>query len=89
MTDQAGISPEPLIRVARGLSSNDTVVRERHAFRGLAGRWSLAKCTLVALTSELGDDDESVPMCPLCNVFLMADNLDVSRLDADPDWQGM
>lgn len=89
MTDQAGDSPEPLIRVARGLSADSTVVAERHAYRTLTGQWALAMCTHVSLTADLGDDDDSVPMCPLCAVFVMAANVDVTQLNKDPDWQGM
>lgn len=89
MTGQTGDSPQPLIRVARGLSAASTMIFERHVFLNLDGQWALARCTHLSLTSELGEDDESVPMCPLCNVFLMADQLDVTQLNNDPDWKGM
>lgn len=85
MTDDEG----PLIRTAVGLSASGAVVRERHTFREVVGQWSVARCTLLSLTTDLGEDDESLPMCPLCNVFLMADNLDVTRLGTDPDWRGL
>lgn len=65
--------PESQIRVSQVLRPDHTVVDERHAFQDLTGHFAIARCTHTAYVKELRPDDPSVPLCPLCRVFLMAD----------------
>lgn len=68
--------PEPVVRVARG----HRATYERHAYRTLTGLWAVAMCSYVSLTAELRTDDPDVPMCPLCDLHLLAAEVDVTQL---------
>lgn len=48
-------------------------VRERHAFADLSGHIAQAVCQHTAMTGQLGDDDTTVRLCPLCVLFVGSD----------------
>lgn len=80
---------EPVIRVAHSPSPGGKRP-ERHLYRSLDGDlWAIAMCQHTSLAAELDQDDPNVPMCPLCNVFRIALEVDVEQLDTDSDWKGL
>lgn len=76
MTDRT----EPVIRVAR----SHRATPERHAYQQtLTDLWAVAMCSYPSLVTELRTDDPAVPMCPLCDLFLLAAEVDITQLDTN------
>jgi hypothetical protein len=85
------MSDEVYVRISPVLAAGGTFL-QRHVFTDLDGKTAEAKCSHLAYTAQLQDDNPNIPLCPGClerhgHDVIERDGLDVVEiLDLGPEW---